>query len=249
LELLEHPDTLSLTGSREVLLHLKRCGARVALDDIGSAYSSLLRIKELPVDAIKLDRSFLNGLDQQPKQLRFLMHLLDLSQTLGVDLIAEGIETASCLDAISALGIRFAQGYVIAKPMDIEDLEKWLRQHRSTPWTSPTTPLGAVALQLRELFLVGRILDQDPSLLHRTAFFESKCSCSTGNGFRAIGPDAAQLLAAHTEWHTIVAALWNQSIGLVNPEAFQTARAAYEEKLFALVAEPQTIECPAVHAS
>ena len=83
LELLEHPDTLSLTGSREVLLDLKRSGARVALDDIGSAYSSLLRIKELPVDGIKLDRSFLNGLEQRPKQLRFLMHLMDLSQSLG----------------------------------------------------------------------------------------------------------------------------------------------------------------------
>ena len=114
LELLEHPDTLSLTGSREVLLDLKRSGARVALDDIGSAYSSLLRMKELPVDGVKLDRSFLNGLDHQPKELRFLMHLMDLSRTLGVDLIAEGIETVPCLDAIAALGIQLAQGYAIA---------------------------------------------------------------------------------------------------------------------------------------
>ena len=170
LELLEHPDTLSLTGSREVLLDLKRSGARVALDDVGSAYSSLLRIKELPVDGIKLDRSFLNGLERQPKELRFLMHLMDLSQTLGVDLIAEGIETASCLDAIAALGIKLAQGYVIATPMSFEELEQWLRQYIPAPWTGPTTPLGAVALQLRELFIVGRILDQNPSLLHRTAF-------------------------------------------------------------------------------
>ncbi len=249
LELLEHPDTLSLTGSREVLLHLKRSGARVALDDIGSAYSSLLRIKELPVDAIKLDRSFLKGLDQQPKQLRFLMHLMDLSQSLGVDLIAEGIETVSCLDAIAALGIKLAQGYVIARPMNFDELGNWLRQYQPSPWSGPTTPLGAIALQLRELFIVGRILDQSPSLLHRTSFFKSKCACPTGDGFRAIGPGAAKLLAAHTEWHRGMAALWETSMGMVDSETFQTARAAYEEKLFALAAESQAVEYDAAHAS
>ena len=249
LELLEHPDTLSLTGSRDVLLDLKRSGARVALDDIGSAYSSLLRMKELPVDGVKLDRSFLNGLDHQPKELRFLMHLMDLSQTLGVDLIAEGIETVPCLDAIAALGIQLAQGYAIATPMGIEELEQWLRQHQPTPWTGPTTPLGAVALQLRELAIVGRIVDQNPSLVHRTAFFKSKCCCPIGDGFRAVGPRAAKLLSAHAEWHRAMAAMWKQSVGLVDSGTFQTARAAYEEKLFELVLESQTEECGRVHAS
>lgn len=248
LELLEHPDTLSLTGSREVLLDLKRSGARVALDDIGSAYSSLLRIKELPVDGIKLDRSFLNGLEHEPKELRFLMHLMDLSQTLGVDLIAEGIETASCLDAIAALGIKLAQGYVIATPMNFEELERWLRQHRPAPWSGPTTPLGAIALQLRELSIVGRVLDQNPSLLHRTAFFELKCSCPIGDGFRSVGPNAAKLLFAHEEWHKQMAALWKHSSRIVDSGTFQTARAAYEEKLFELVMESHAEECGSVHA-
>ncbi|MGC1871893.1 MAG: EAL domain-containing protein [Acidobacteriaceae bacterium] len=249
LELLEHPDTLSLTGSREVLLDLKRSGARVALDDIGSAYSSLLRMKELPVDGIKLDRSFLNGLDRQPKELRFLMHLMDLSQTLGVDLIAEGIETTACLDAIAGLGIRLAQGYVIAMPMNIEELEQWLRQYRPSPWTGPTTPLGAVALQLRELSIVGRILDQDPSLLRATAFFEPKCTCSIGDGFRAVGPNAIQLFSAHAAWHRTMASLWKQSPGFIDSAAFQTARAAYEEKLFGLVLESRMEQCGGVHSS
>ncbi|MFZ0519042.1 MAG: EAL domain-containing protein [Acidobacteriaceae bacterium] len=249
LELLEHPDTLTLKGSREVLLDLKRSGARVALDDIGSAYSSLLRMKELPVDGIKLDRRFLNGLDHEPKELRFLMHLIDLSETLGVDLIAEGIETAPCLDALAALGIQLAQGYLIATPMGIEELEQWLRQYRPTPWTGPTTPLGAVALQLRELSIVGRIIDQNPSLVHRTAFFKSRCCCPIGDGFRAVGPRAAKLLSAHAEWHRAMAAMWKQSMGLVDSGTFQTARAAYEEKLFELVLESQTEECGRVHAS
>ena len=177
------------------------------------------------------------------------MHLMDLSQTLGVDLIAEGIETASCLDAIAALGIKLAQGYVIATPMSFEELEQWLRQYIPAPWTGPTTPLGAVALQLRELFIVGRILDQNPSLLHRTAFFESKCSCPIGDGFRAVGSNAGKLLTAHVQWHKEMAALWKQSTRFVDSGAFQTARAAYEEKLFELVMESQAEECGSVHAS
>ena len=249
LELLEHPDTLSMTGARDVLVDLKRSGARVALDDVGSAYSSLLRIKELPIDGIKLDRSFLNGLDHQPKELRFLMHLMDLSQTLGVDLIAEGIETAACLDAVAALGIKVAQGYAIAMPMDIRELEEWLRSYKPAPWTGPTTPLGAVALQLRDLFILGRVLDQKPSLLQRTSAYEAQCGCPIGDAFRALGPDAANLFSAHVEWHRTMADLWKRSTGLINSGPFQTARAAYEEKMFELLLESHAEVCGSVHSS
>ena len=249
LELLEHSDTLSLTGCREMLLELKRSGARVALDDIGSGYSSLLRIKELPIDVIKLDRSFMSGLDRQPKELRFLMHLMDLSQTLGVDLIAEGIESNSSRDALAALGIPFAQGYVIAIPMDIEALEHWLRQYQPTPWNGPTTPLGAVALQLRDLFIVGRVSDQKLSLLRRTSTPEAQCACPIGDAFRALGPDAANLFSAHKEWHRTMAHLWKRSTGLIDSGAFQAARAAYEENMFELVMDSQGEVCDTVHSS
>jgi diguanylate cyclase (GGDEF)-like protein len=246
LELLEHPDTLSLTGSREVLLDLKRSGAKVALDDVGSAYSSLLRIKELPVDTIKLDRSFMSGLDRQPQELRFMMHLVELAQTLGVDLIAEGIESNACRDALAALGIRFVQGYAIAKPMNICQLEVWLQEYKAEPWIGPTTALGAVALQLRDLFILGRILDQKPSLLQRTSTFEAQCACPIGHAFRAVGRDAVNLLSAHMEWHRTMADLWKRSTGQIGSAAFQTARVAYEEQMFRLVLEAQAEECESV---
>jgi diguanylate cyclase (GGDEF)-like protein/PAS domain S-box-containing protein len=242
LELLEHPDALSLTGSREVLLELKRSGARVSLDDIGSGYSSLLRIKELPIDSMKLDRSFMSGLDRQPKELRFLMHLTDLSQTLGVDLIAEGIESNACRDAIAALGIRFAQGYAIAMPMDICELEEWLGKYKPVSWSGPTTLLGGVALQLRDLSMTERFLDHKPSLMQSVALFDPQCPCKTGLAIQAIGPEASKLFSAHLSWHGAMAALWKQSAGLVNSRAFHTARAAYEEEMFRLVLEAQTSE-------
>ena len=104
LELLERADTLSTVGSQEALRALKSCGARVALDDVGSAYSSLLRVKELPVDMIKLDRSFLIGLEREPKELRFLMNLVHLARALGLDFVAEGIECTASGDALGGFG-------------------------------------------------------------------------------------------------------------------------------------------------
>ncbi len=110
LELLERPDTLTMAGAQEALRALKTCGARIALDDVGSAYSSLLRVKEFPIDVIKLDRRFSTDLEQHPKELRLLMNLVNLAQTLGLGLIAEGIETAVTRDALAALGVQHAQG-------------------------------------------------------------------------------------------------------------------------------------------
>ena len=181
----------------------------------------------------------MNGLDHDPKQLLFLMHLMDLSQTLGVELIAEGIETAACLDAIAALGISLAQGYAIATPMSLRDLELWLQEYVAAPWTAPTTPLGAVALQLRDLFIVERILNQKPSLLPRTSAFCAECACQIGDAFRALGNDGVKLLAAHADWHRTMADLWKQWSGQIDSAAFQTARAAYEGKMFCLILEAQ----------
>ncbi|MES2223241.1 MAG: EAL domain-containing protein [Acidobacteriota bacterium] len=247
LELLEHRDTLSLSGSREALLELKRAGARVALDDIGSGYSSLLRIKELPIDVMKLDRSFMSGLDRRPKELQFLMHLMDLSQTLGVDLIAEGIESNACRDALAALGVRFAQGYAIAMPMNIEEIELWLGKYNPVSWTGPTTLLGGVALQLRDLSMSERFLDHNPSLVQSAAPLNPQCPCKTGLAIQAIGPEASKLFAAHMEWHRTMADLWKHSAGIVDSRDFHIARAAYEEEMFHLVVEAQSPELEAIH--
>lgn len=248
LELLEHADTLSMTGSREVLLDLKRAGARLSLDDVGSAYSSLLRIKELPVDSLKLDRTFLRGLERQPKELRFLMHLVDMAQTLRVDLIAEGVESYACRDALAALGVRYAQGYAIAMPMEIERLEDWLRHHKASPWTGPTTLLGAVALQLRDLFMTGRILDQKPSLLQHMVSFDPECPCEIGLAIQAIGPVGSKLFSAHLGWHKTMNALWTQSGGSVDPLAFTAARTAYEEEMFGILMEAAPCECETLYS-
>jgi diguanylate cyclase (GGDEF)-like protein/PAS domain S-box-containing protein len=248
LELLEHHDTLSMTVSREVLLDLKSSGVRIALDDVGSAYSSLLRLKELPVDGLKLDRSLLNGLDRRPKEMRLLMHLVDLAETLGVDLIVEGIESSACRDAIAAAGVRLAQGYAIAMPMNIHELELWLLKYKPVPWTGPTSPLGAVALQLRDLFITGRILDQKAALVEKMICFNPDCHCQIGLAFQRIGVSAEKLYSAHVGWHQAMSALWDRSAGSIDFGAFQAARASYEEDLFQLVLEAQACEVESLHS-
>lgn len=241
LELLERADTLSLAGSQQALRDLKLCGAQVALDDVGSAYSSLLRVKELPVDLIKLDRSFLIGLERQPKELRFLMNLVHLAQALGLGFVAEGIECSEAGDALAALGVRLAQGYSIARPMGIEDLLKWLKRYKPVPWTRPTSVLGAVALQLRNLDATGRILEQRPSFLRYLLARDSDWEREIGTGLReATGPGASKLASAHQVWHRTLTTLSAQSDGTVAFQSFEFARSAYEEAMFqaALEAAP-----------
>ncbi len=239
LELLERADTLSVASSQQALRDLKSCGARIALDDVGSAYSSLLRVKELPVDMIKLDRSFLIGLEQQPKELRFLMNLVHLAQALGLSVVAEGIESASSGDALAALGVHLAQGYSIARPMPLEDLLNWLKQYRPAPWSRPTSVLGAVALQLRGLDASGRILEQRPSFLQHLliagADWEQQIEASLG----AAGSGASRLASAHRTWHKTMADLSATSGGIGDLESFQAARSAYEEAMFQAALEEQ----------
>lgn len=237
LELLERPGTLTMAGAQEALLALKTCGVRIALDDVGSAYSSLLRVKELPIDTIKLDRCFLTGLERHPKELRLLMNLVNLAQALGLGLIAEGIESNVCRDALAALGVQHAQGYAIAMPMEAEELEAWLRGYQPVAWTGPTSLLGAVALQLRDLDAAARILAQHPSFLKHLVSdhpdFEDEFALRMGEN----QAEASKLFAAHRVWRGTMSSLLAQSRETIDPVPFQAARAAYEEEMFCAVLE------------
>ena len=232
LELLEHPDTLSMTGSREALLDLKRSGARLALDDVGNAHSSLLRVKELPVDSIKLDRTFLLGIERQPKEIRFLMLLVDMAQSLGLDLIAEGVENDASRDALAAMGVPYAQGYGMAMPMDVEKLENWLQNYRPVPWTRPRTMLGLIALQLIRLDATARILPQRPDYLKHMPDCDSDRECEIGRYMNELGEMCAGAATAHRAFHAALALHASQSSGIVEYCDFQAARIVYEAALF-----------------
>lgn len=242
LELLEHTDTLSMNVAQGTLRDLKASGAKIALDDVGTAYSSLLRMKQFPVDIVKLDRSFLAGLDHQPKELRFVMQLVNLARSLGFELVAEGVENDASCDALAAMGVTYAQGYAIAMPMALEDLEHWLQHHRPVPWTRPRTLLGIVALQLIGLDATARILPQRPDFLAYMQDCDSNRDCEIGRYMNALGPQCADAITAHGAFHTALSLHARESNGIVKPSDFQAARLSYEEALFRAVLDASSTQ-------
>ncbi|MFN2540050.1 MAG: putative bifunctional diguanylate cyclase/phosphodiesterase, partial [Mycobacteriales bacterium] len=99
-----------------VLGALKSLGVRISVDDFGTGYSSLTYLKRFPVDVLKIDRSFVDGLGSDADDLAIVQAIQALATSLGMDTIAEGIETAVQRDVLLSLGCRRAQGYLFAQP-------------------------------------------------------------------------------------------------------------------------------------
>ncbi len=148
LEILEGDEFLEQASSIEHLIAMKQLGVQLALDDLGSAYGSLLRLKTLPFDKIKLDQSFVRTLEKQPRDLCFVNTVQDLSTSLGVTLVVEGVETEDILDAVTVAGVSLLQGYAIARPLPLKELQKFLRRPALERSTYPQTFLGLYALHL-----------------------------------------------------------------------------------------------------
>lgn len=101
------------------LLHsLRSLGIRVALDDFGTGYSSLSYLRRFPFDKIKIDRSFVTGMGEDPQAVPIVGAILDLARALGMDTTAEGVEDEGQLDTLRTLGCGSIQGYLFSKPVD-----------------------------------------------------------------------------------------------------------------------------------
>jgi EAL domain-containing protein (putative c-di-GMP-specific phosphodiesterase class I) len=91
-------------------------GAHVSLDDFGTGYSSLSWLQKIPIDGLKLDRTFTGPLGEQPRSTAIVAGILRLGRALGLLTIAEGVERAAQLDHLTELGCDYAQGYYIGRP-------------------------------------------------------------------------------------------------------------------------------------
>ncbi len=149
LEVLESGEFLSLDHALERIDDIRAVGVRIALDDVGSAYSSLLRLKALPVDTIKLDQAFVREVHRRPDDLLFVMTLQALARGLGTGLVVEGAETDDILDALAVLGVEQVQGYAVARPMPADALLTWLAGFTPPPVVrQPRSLLGVFAAHL-----------------------------------------------------------------------------------------------------
>ncbi|HEX6676128.1 MAG TPA: EAL domain-containing protein [Actinomycetes bacterium] len=112
----------------EVLARLDALGVGLAVDDFGTGYSSMAYLKELPVDELKIDRSFVSQMAASPSDAVIVRSTIDLGHNLGLRVVAEGVETQEAWEELAALGCDTAQGYLLSRPVPASDLEHWLRQ-------------------------------------------------------------------------------------------------------------------------
>jgi diguanylate cyclase (GGDEF)-like protein/PAS domain S-box-containing protein len=110
-----------------VLRALKGLGVGISVDDFGTGYSSLTYLKRFPVDVLKVDRSFVDGLGSDPDDLAIVQATVALAASLGMATVAEGIETATHLAVLQQLGCNRGQGYLFRRPGPVEDLTSFLQ--------------------------------------------------------------------------------------------------------------------------
>ncbi len=113
-------------ATRAWLAEARRFGFRIALDDFGTGYSSLAYLKSFPLDQIKIDKSFIRDIESQALDKALVRAILAMSGELGLNVVAEGIETDGQLCLLREMGCSYGQGYRIAKPMPAQDAIAWM---------------------------------------------------------------------------------------------------------------------------
>ncbi|MEO7125404.1 MAG: EAL domain-containing protein [Nakamurella sp.] len=121
--LIDRPDAVAAA-----LAGLRGLGASVAIDDFGTGYSSLAYLKELPLDVIKIDKSFIDGLPDSRPDRAIVISTIALAHELGFTVIAEGVETAAQRDALLGYGADAVQGFLLARPQPAADIERLFRR-------------------------------------------------------------------------------------------------------------------------
>jgi EAL domain-containing protein (putative c-di-GMP-specific phosphodiesterase class I) len=111
---------------KRILERLKQSGMRVALDDFGTGYASLVHLRSYPIDVIKIDKSFVQRFLSSAQDRAILETILRLGASLGMDIVAEGIETAAQLQALKALGCPFGQGFLFSPAVPASRAIDWL---------------------------------------------------------------------------------------------------------------------------
>jgi diguanylate cyclase (GGDEF)-like protein/PAS domain S-box-containing protein len=114
-----------------VLAQLKSMGLRVALDDFGTGYSSLAHLQKLPIDVIKIDRAFVNGVSQSRENAEIARLVVAMAKSLDITTVAEGIETREDLVTIKQIGADIAQGYLFSKPVTRQEADDLLMMSAS----------------------------------------------------------------------------------------------------------------------
>jgi diguanylate cyclase (GGDEF)-like protein/PAS domain S-box-containing protein len=134
-EITEHTVVADRFRARAVLERLSELGLRVAIDDFGTSYSSLAYLRRLPLHTIKIDRSFVASMTRDPHDVLIVRSAVDLARSLGLEVVAQGVESEEIYDALAALGCDAVQGNYLCGPLTGDELVRWLavRQEQAEP--------------------------------------------------------------------------------------------------------------------
>lgn len=135
LELTESAMLKDIAYSISVMKSLQELGVKVSIDDFGTGYSSLSYLRNLPIDTLKIDQSFINNLHDDPSDIAIVKAIITMGQGLSVKIVAEGVETYEQLNLLRDMDCHYAQGYYIQKPLDIAAFEKGFRTMEKVEYT------------------------------------------------------------------------------------------------------------------
>src|SRR5437763_1329534 len=109
-----------------ILTRLNNMGVKLTIDDFGTGYSSLAYLQQLPVEAVKIDKSFVLSMSEDPGNAMIVKSTIDLGHNLGLEVVAEGVEHHAVYTQLAALGCDYAQGYFLSRPLSPEKMTVWL---------------------------------------------------------------------------------------------------------------------------
>jgi diguanylate cyclase len=141
--------------ARNILTRLRHTGVQISVDDFGTGYSSLSYLRDLPVDELKLDQSFVLPMADDARAAALVASTIDLAHSLGLRMVAEGVENDVTYTALTRLGCDQAQGYYICRPIPADELDHWLST-RATTDRLTDTPQQLPALVLDRSISFGR---------------------------------------------------------------------------------------------
>jgi predicted signal transduction protein with EAL and GGDEF domain len=131
LELTEGMFMHNIENVVKVLNELHNLGVLLAIDDFGTGYSNLSYLKRFPIDRLKIDQSFVRGIESETTNMEIVRTISNLAKTMSLELVAEGVETADEMNIVGKCGCDFVQGYKFSKPLSSEDFLHWRKEYES----------------------------------------------------------------------------------------------------------------------
>jgi predicted signal transduction protein with EAL and GGDEF domain len=137
LELTESVTMREVERAVRIFGELKRLGVRLCMDDFGTGYSSLSQLRRLPLDILKIDRSFVSEMEDSSESYAIVQTILSLGRSLGMEMVAEGVESANQVGLLKSLGCEYAQGYFFSKPIDQDGMVEVLLKSSGSAYRLP----------------------------------------------------------------------------------------------------------------